>query len=156
MWKTVRMSQDGACPGDFMLQNVNCPRVKLGQEFPGVAFWGHLRSFPKLMEITSSSHASKSFWSCWYCSLAEYTRPLFFIAIRIVYCAAVHSVLFCQSTYVILVKEIVICRRFYSLNWKQCGKRENEMNSLLWFRMCLKSRDCTEHAAVVKVILAII
>nr|XP_009911056.1 PREDICTED: solute carrier family 12 member 4-like isoform X2 [Haliaeetus albicilla] len=58
MWKTVRMSQDGACPGDFMLQNVNYPRVKLGQEFPGVAFRGHLHSFPKLMEITSSSHAS--------------------------------------------------------------------------------------------------
>lgn len=54
------MSRDGACPGDFMLQNVNCPRVKLGQEFPRVAFQGHIRSPPKLMEITRSSHASKS------------------------------------------------------------------------------------------------
>ncbi|XP_026712760.1 solute carrier family 12 member 4 [Athene cunicularia] len=52
------MSQDGACPGDFMLPNVNCPPVKLGQEFPGVAFRGHHLSLPKLMEITSSSHAS--------------------------------------------------------------------------------------------------
>ncbi|XP_027502240.1 solute carrier family 12 member 4 isoform X4 [Corapipo altera] len=58
MWKTVCMSEDGACPGDFVLQNVNCPRVKLGQEFPRVAFRGHIRSLPKLMEITSSSPAS--------------------------------------------------------------------------------------------------
>jgi len=76
MWKTVRMSQDGACPGDFVLQNVNYPHVKLGQEFPRVAFRDHLRSLPKLMEIASSfhassSHASKSLWSCWYCSMAD-------------------------------------------------------------------------------------
>ncbi|OXB54268.1 hypothetical protein ASZ78_007308 [Callipepla squamata] len=44
--------------GDFMLQSLNCPHMKLGQEFPGVSFRGHLRSLPKLTEITSSSQAS--------------------------------------------------------------------------------------------------
>lgn len=93
MRKTVRMSQDGPCPGDFMLQNVNCPHVKLGQEFPGVAFRGHLRSLPKLMEITSSSHASKSLWSCWYCSLADQrSQAHFYCSIYCILCCSLFCV----------------------------------------------------------------
>lgn len=145
MWKTVRMSQDGACPGDFVLQDVNCPRVKLGQEFPRVAFRGHIRSLPKLMEITRPSHASKSLWSCCSCSLAERIHwTIFFLAVWFLHCAAVWCVL---SKY-----SCDCCwGNGHLLKWKHNRRRE-KVRGMLWFRTCLWRRDCIKHAAMVKVI----
>lgn len=154
------MSRDGARPGDFMLQSVNCPCEKLGREFPRVSFRGHLCTLPKLMEITSSSCSSKSVWRCCCCSLADRIYPYkYFIAIRVMLCCTLFcwSVVTCWFLCDSCWANGVIHHGFYSWNQEQNTDIE-KLRLIPWccFTTCMKSRDYTKHTTVVKVILAII
>lgn len=137
MWRAVLMSQDGAGPGDFMLQNANCAGVKLGQEFPRVAFRGHIRSLPKLVEITS--HASKCLCSCCWCSLADriYCTNVFSCSVVSVLCCSL--VCFIEVHLWLLLRKWSFAGGFTPEMETQYEKRESERNALI-SNMSIKKR----------------